>query len=121
MKKNSFLVLTLGKFLEALGSGIGTVSIFCLSFSLSNRVLNSEGLAKAQVLRSSQRRGFSFCNTPILGFFLKQTCNVKWDWYHLQSVTIVFSNFAGVHCIFISVIIKVRLNQFLLFLKTILA
>ena len=28
----------LGKFLEALGSGIGTGSIFCLSFSLSNRV-----------------------------------------------------------------------------------
>ena len=37
-KKNSFLVLTSGKFLEALGSGIGTGSIFCLSFSLSNRV-----------------------------------------------------------------------------------
>ena len=37
-KKKSFLVLTLGKFLEALGSGIGTGSIFCLSFSLSNRV-----------------------------------------------------------------------------------
>ena len=33
-----FLVLTSGKFLEALGSGIGTGSIFCLSFSLSNRV-----------------------------------------------------------------------------------
>ena len=38
MKKKSFLVLTSGKFLEALGSGIGTGSIFCLSFSLSNRV-----------------------------------------------------------------------------------
>ena len=37
-KKNPFLVLTSGKFLEALGSGIGTGSIFCLSFSLSNRV-----------------------------------------------------------------------------------
>ena len=37
-KKISYLVLTLGKFLEALGSGIGTGSIFCLSFSLSNRV-----------------------------------------------------------------------------------
>ena len=37
-KKNSFLVLTSGKFLEALGRGIGTGSIFCLSFSLSNRV-----------------------------------------------------------------------------------
>ena len=34
-----FLVLTSGKFLEALGSGIGTGSIFCLSFSLSNRVI----------------------------------------------------------------------------------
>ena len=34
----SFLVLTSGKFLEALGSGIGTGSIFCLSFSLSNNV-----------------------------------------------------------------------------------
>ena len=32
------LVLTSGKFLEALGSEIGTGSIFCLSFSLSNRV-----------------------------------------------------------------------------------
>ena len=38
MKKKSFLVLTSGKFLETLGSGIGTGSIFCLSFSLSNRV-----------------------------------------------------------------------------------
>merc|ERR1712051_520741 len=38
MKKKYFLVLTSGKFLEALGSGIGTGSIFCLSFSLSNRV-----------------------------------------------------------------------------------
>ena len=37
-KKKSFLVLTSGKFLEALGNGIGTGSIFCLSFSLSNRV-----------------------------------------------------------------------------------
>ena len=36
-KKKSFLGLTSGKFLEALGSGIGTGSIFCLSFSLSNR------------------------------------------------------------------------------------
>ena len=34
----SFLVLTSGKFVEALGSGIGTGSIFCLSFSLSNNV-----------------------------------------------------------------------------------
>ena len=39
-KKKSFLVLTSGKFLEALGRGIGTGSIFCLSFSLSNRVSN---------------------------------------------------------------------------------
>ena len=38
MKKKSFLGLTSGKFLEALGSGVGTGSIFCLSFSLSNRV-----------------------------------------------------------------------------------
>ena len=37
-KKNPFLVLTSGKFLEALGIGIGTGSIFCLSFSLTNRV-----------------------------------------------------------------------------------
>ena len=29
----------LGKFVEALGSEIGTGSIFCLSFSLSNRVI----------------------------------------------------------------------------------
>jgi len=37
-KKESFLVLKSGKFLEALGGGIGTGSVFCLSFSLSNRV-----------------------------------------------------------------------------------
>ena len=37
-KKISFLVLTSGKFLEAEETGIGTGSIFCLSFSLSNRV-----------------------------------------------------------------------------------
>ena len=39
-EKKSFLVLTSGKFLEALVSGIGTGSIFCLSFLLSNRVVN---------------------------------------------------------------------------------
>ena len=44
MKKKSFLVLTLGMFLEALGSGIGTCSIFCHSFSLSNNVSASEAL-----------------------------------------------------------------------------
>ena len=38
-EKRKFIVLTSGKFLEALGSGIGTGSIFCLSFSLSNRVI----------------------------------------------------------------------------------
>ena len=38
MKKKMFLVLTSGKILKAQGSGIGTGSIFCLSFSLSNRV-----------------------------------------------------------------------------------
>ena len=37
-KKKSFLVLTSGKFLKALGREIGTGSIFCLSFSLSNNV-----------------------------------------------------------------------------------
>ena len=41
-KKKSFFVLTSGKFLEALGSGIGTGSIFCLSFSLSNRVTHDK-------------------------------------------------------------------------------
>ena len=41
MKKKMFLVLTSGKFLEALGSGIVTGSIFCLSFSLSNNVLSN--------------------------------------------------------------------------------
>ena len=34
-----FLVLASGKFLEALGSEIGTYSIFCYSFSLSNNVV----------------------------------------------------------------------------------
>ena len=37
-RKKKFLVLTLGKFLEALGSEIGTCSVFCHSFSLSNNV-----------------------------------------------------------------------------------
>ena len=37
-KKKLFLVLTLGKFLEALGSGIGTGLVFCHSFSVSNNV-----------------------------------------------------------------------------------
>ena len=40
-EKKSFLVLTSGKFLETLGRGIGTGSIFCFSFSLSNRVMGS--------------------------------------------------------------------------------
>ena len=38
MKKKSFLVLTSGKFLEALGSGIGTCLVFFLSFLFSNIV-----------------------------------------------------------------------------------
>ena len=41
-EKKKILVLTSGKFLEGLGSGIGTCSIFCLSFALSNRVLPLE-------------------------------------------------------------------------------
>ena len=42
--------MTSGKFLEALGSGIGTGSIFCLSFSLSNRVNSFLGGAIAYCL-----------------------------------------------------------------------
>ena len=38
----SFLVLSLGKFLEDLGSGIGTGSVFCHSFSVSNDVVRKE-------------------------------------------------------------------------------
>ena len=38
IEKKLFLVLTSEKFLEALWSGIGTCSIFCHSFSLSNKV-----------------------------------------------------------------------------------
>ena len=37
-RKKKFFVLTLGEFLEALGSEIGTCSVFCHSFSLSNNV-----------------------------------------------------------------------------------
>ena len=37
-KKIVSFFLTLGKFLEALGSGIGTCLVFCHSFSLSNNV-----------------------------------------------------------------------------------
>ena len=50
MKKKLFLVLTLGKFLESLGSGIGTGSIFCLSFSLSNRVYLLKNSFLARIL-----------------------------------------------------------------------
>ena len=38
IEKKMFLVLTSGKFLEALGSGIGTGLVFCHSFSVSNNV-----------------------------------------------------------------------------------
>ena len=38
IEKKSSLVLTLGKFLEALGSCIGTGSVVCHSFSFSNNV-----------------------------------------------------------------------------------
>ena len=38
VQKKKFLVLTSGKFLEALGSGIRTGSVFCHSFSVSNNV-----------------------------------------------------------------------------------
>ena len=37
-RKKMFLVLTLGKFLEALGSCIWIISLFCHSFSFSNNV-----------------------------------------------------------------------------------
>jgi len=37
-KKKMFLVLTSGKFLEALESGIGTGLAFCHSFLVSNNV-----------------------------------------------------------------------------------
>ena len=40
-KKKSFRFLTLGKFLEALGSGIGTGLVFCHSFSVSNNVVTA--------------------------------------------------------------------------------
>ena len=39
IEKMSFLVLTSGKFLEALGSAIGTSLVFCNSFSVSNNVM----------------------------------------------------------------------------------
>ena len=38
IEKKMFLVLTSGKFLEVLGSGIGTSLVFCLSLSVSNNV-----------------------------------------------------------------------------------
>ena len=47
-----FLVLTSGKFLEALGSEIGTGSVFCQSFSVSNNVDTKSGRSlHAQPLR----------------------------------------------------------------------
>ena len=57
-KKISFLVSTSGKFLEALGTGIGTGSIFCLSFSLSNRVRRDFEEGRKVVL---QTQIFCFC------------------------------------------------------------
>jgi hypothetical protein len=45
-KKKSFPVLTSGKFLEALGSRIGTGLVFYLSFSVSNNVLLKKWIVK---------------------------------------------------------------------------
>ena len=49
IEKKSFLVLTSGKFLEALGSGIGTGLVFCHLFSFLNneRVQGREKLCKS--------------------------------------------------------------------------
>ena len=53
-KKNSFPILTSGKFLEALGGEIGTGSIFCLSFSLSNRVYREIQKQKMYLIYSQE-------------------------------------------------------------------
>ena len=63
-KKKSFLVLPSGKFLEALGSGIRTGSIFCLSFSLSNRVSRMPTLSSwrssISLHKVAEKKGISF-------------------------------------------------------------
>ena len=65
-KKTSFLVLTSGKFLEALGSGIGTGSIFCLSCSLSNNV-NCDQNNQIVLIELPVRHLFHFLDGPTNG------------------------------------------------------
>ena len=60
-EKKMFLVLTSGKFLEALGNGIGTGSIFCLSFSLSNRVSQLSMFNSCVYLLRGEKRTFCGC------------------------------------------------------------
>ena len=67
-----------GKFLEALGSGIGTGSIFCLSFSLSNRVGSQTMITTGvrpkdqQALGSEARCCYSFYSCNICEVQCKQ-------------------------------------------------
>ena len=67
MKKKSFLVLTSGKFLEALGSRIRTCSIFWYSFSLSNNVVGL--LLKIQ---NSPLVFFLLCMRGVMNFISPQ-------------------------------------------------
>ena len=70
MKKKMFLVLTSGKFLEALGSGIGTGSIFCLSFSLSTGwFFNYITLPQFQRMLFLCTRAFTTYFTNVVTFF----------------------------------------------------
>ena len=79
--------MTSGKFLEALGSGIGTGSIFCLSFSLSNRVYDlapknmRHFLVGVDILWATDDQGKNSC--PHIDLTMIVIAAVKSDlWFH---------------------------------------
>ena len=61
-RKKYFLVLTSGNFLKALGSGIGTCSVFCHSFSFSNNVsAYKTGWVKKDSSFQKAKEAIEFC------------------------------------------------------------
>ena len=76
IEKKSFLVLTSGKFLEALESGIGTGSVFCHSFSVSNNVYFFSCIAYALITIL-----FDFFHS----LYFRSQLNGRIVYWHIQS------------------------------------
>ena len=84
IEKKMFLVLTSGKFQEALESGIGTCSVFCHSFSLSNnvalllkQVFMAASKPRLSKLVHHQARHHLPCGLTEI-YYMNIICNEKW-------------------------------------------